>query len=70
MAISLKISRSASRRGFPGSIVNHVTFAIDRSDRGDVAMLVLRDPPLLLGRDVVEVHNHKMNPIAEPWATA
>jgi hypothetical protein len=33
-------------------------------------MLVLRDPPLLLGRDVVEVHNHKMNPIAEPWATA
>jgi YHS domain-containing protein len=61
---------SASRRGFPGSIVNHVTLAIDRSDRGDVAMLVLRDPPLLLGRDVVEVHNHKMNPIAEPWATA
>ena len=68
---SLQIARvSASRCGFPGSIVNHATLAIDRGDRGYVAMVVLRHQRLLLGRDVVEVHNHKMNPIAEPWVQA
>jgi len=49
----------------PSPIVNHLTPAIDRGDRRDVAMVVARHQCLLLRRDVVEVHNHEVNPIAE-----
>jgi hypothetical protein len=65
---SLQITRvSTSCSGFPGPIVDNMTSAIDRGDRGDVAMVVLRHQRLLLRRDAMEVHDHEVNPIAELW---
>jgi hypothetical protein len=56
---------AASRCGFPSSIVNQVTLAIDRGDRGNVAMVIMRHQCFLLRSDMVEVDNHEANAIAE-----